>query len=384
MAKKRRQKQTDGVFLRPEGDLKRPRSPQVMIICLLFALLLTMGLINLYSASIGAGYFKGQIKSLALTLSAFILFGWVIPIRQINAYAYWFFGFICILLVIVDLTGRTAGGAQRWISLGPASFQPSEFAKLAVVMTVARFFSSNRQDSPYTIRDLLPLAAIISVAFFLIVTQPDLGTAGVCCLIAFCQLAFVRIDLKSIGIVVSAVPIIVAMAWNFYLMPYQRLRVLNFVSPELDPRNSGYHALQSLIAVGSGGVFGKGFTMGTQTHLHFLPERHTDFIFSVFAEEHGFWGCALIFIIFGLMTYVALDIARHARDTFSAMLAVGVAALIFLEFSINVAMVMGWFPVVGIPLPLFSFGGSAMLTVCVSLGLLISVNRANSGASKRI
>ncbi|MFY7927496.1 MAG: FtsW/RodA/SpoVE family cell cycle protein, partial [Oligoflexus sp.] len=152
---------------------------------------------------------------------------------------------------------------------------------------------------------------------------------------------------------------------------------------QLDPQDTGYHALQSLIAVGSGGLFGKGYMQGTQAHLRFLPERHTDFIFSVFAEEHGFWGSVLVFVGFGLLAYIALDIAKHSKDTFSGLLAIGLGTLIFLEFIINVAMVMGIFPVVGIPLPFFSYGSSAMLTICVSLGLLISINRTNSGVSKR-
>ncbi len=345
---------------------------------------LVLGLINLYSASIGAGFFASQVKNLAITLTAFVIFGWVIPIRQVSAYAYWFLGVVTLLLLIVLFTGRVAGGAQRWISLGPLSFQPSEMAKLAVVLAVARFFSSNRQDAPYTLRDLLPLGGVIGFVFVLIFEQPDFGTAGVCGLIAICQLAFIRINLRSIGLVILSLPIIGAVLWNVQLLPYQKLRILNLLNPELDPQATGYHALQSLIAVGSGGALGKGFTQGTQAHLRFLPERHTDFIFSVFAEEHGFWGCVIIFAIFTLITYIALDIARHSKDTFAALLAVGVGSLIFLEFAINVSMVMGMFPVVGIPLPFFSYGSSAMLTVCISLGLLISVNRTNSGVSKRI
>lgn len=378
-----KKKPTEGVFLLPEGDLKRPRSPHLTLLLCIFVILLSIGLVNLYSASIGAGYFASQIRNLTITLTAFVLFGWVIPIRQVAAYSYWFVGIVSVLLFIVLFTGRVAGGAQRWISIGPLNFQPSEMAKIAVVLTVARFFSSNRQEAAYTLRDLLPLAGIVGIVFALIFAQPDFGTAGICGLIGICQLCFIRINMKSIGLVLLSIPIIGALLWNVLLMPYQKLRILNLLNPELDPQNTGYHALQSLIAVGSGGLFGKGFTQGTQAHLRFLPERHTDFIFSVFAEEHGFWGCVTIFLIFTFVTYIALDIARHCKDTFAALVAVGVGALIFLEFAINVSMVMGWFPVVGIPLPFFSFGSSAMLTVCISLGLLISVNRSNSGVSKR-
>ncbi len=378
-----RKKQTEGVFLMPEGDLKRPSSPQITLLCLLFCGLLSIGLINLYSAGVGASYFWTQLRNLIGTLSAFFVFGWIIPIKRVNTYAYWFVALVCTLLLIVLFTGRVAGGAQRWISLGPVSFQPSEFAKLAIAVAVARFFSSNRQDSPYRIRDLIPLIGIVGSVFVLIFAQPDFGTAGICFLIAACQLMFIRIDIRSLAFVFLSAPIMAAFGWKVLLLDYQKLRILNLLNPNLDPQNSGYHAMQSLIAVGSGGVFGKGFMQGTQAHLRFLPERHTDFIFSVFAEEHGFWGSVVVFLGFGLLTYIALDIAKHAKDTFAGLLAVGLGTLLFLEFAINIAMVMGMFPVVGIPLPFFSYGSSAMLTVCVSLGLLISINRTNSGASKR-
>lgn len=377
-----KKKPSEGVFLLPEGDLKRPRSAHLTLLLGIFVILLSIGLVNLYSASIGAGYFNSQVRNLAVTLTAFILFGWVIPIRQVAAYSYWVVAITSLMLLFVLFSGRVAGGAQRWIVIGPLSFQPSEMAKLAVLLTVARFFSSNRQEAPYTLRDLLPLSAIVGVVFALIFAQPDFGTAGICGLIGICQLCFIRINLKSVGLVLLSIPIIGVLLWKVLLMDYQKLRILNLLNPELDPQNTGYHALQSLIAVGSGGLTGKGYMQGTQAHLRFLPERHTDFIFSVFAEEHGFWGSVAIFLIFTFVTYIALDIARHCKDTFSALVAVGVGALLFLEFAINVSMVMGMFPVVGIPLPFFSFGSSAMLTVCISLGLLISVNRSNSGVSK--
>ncbi len=377
-----KRKHSDGVFLLPEGDLKKPSSPQITLLCLLFCGLLGMGLINLFSASVGAGFFWAQTRNLVITLSAFVLFGWIISIKRVAAYTYWFVAAVCLLLMVVLLTGRIAGGAQRWISFGPIGFQPSEFAKLATALLVSRFFSSNRQDSPYRIRDLMPLLFVLGTIFALIFAQPDFGTAGMCILIALCQLAFIRIDLRSIAVVLLATPFLAAVGWNMALQPYQKLRILNLLNPNLDPQNTGYHALQSLIAVGSGGLFGKGFMQGTQAHLRFLPERHTDFIFSVFSEEHGFWGSVIVFMAFGLLTYIALDIAKHSKDTFAGLLAAGLGALLFLEFAINVAMVMGIFPVVGIPLPFFSYGSSAMLTVCVSMGLLISINRNNSGVHK--
>jgi rod shape determining protein RodA len=379
---KSKRRHSEGVFLLPEGDLKKPSSPQITLLILLFTGLLCIGMINLYSASVGAGFFWAQTRNLVITLSAFVFFGWIVSIKQVAAYTYWFVAVVCLLLIFVLVNGRVAGGAQRWISLGPLSFQPSELAKLAMAVLLARFFSSNRQDSPYRLRDLLPLLAVMGLIFALIFAQPDFGTAGMCLLIAVCQLAFIRIDIRSLAAVLLAMPFVAAVGWNTLLLPYQKLRVLNLLNPSLDPQDTGYHALQSLIAVGSGGLFGKGFMQGTQAHLRFLPERHTDFIFSVFSEEHGFWGSVIIFMGFGLLTYIALDIAKHSKDTFAGLLAVGLGALLFLEFAINIAMVMGIFPVVGIPLPFFSYGSSAMLTVCISIGLLISINRNNTGARK--
>lgn len=370
-------KKPSGVFLTPEGSIHKAKNHQITIIMGLFFFLLTVGMINLYSASSGNHFFWSQLRNLGVTLTAFAIFGWIIPIRKIQDYAYWFGIGVSIMLLIVLLLGRIAGGAQRWLSLGPIGIQPSEFAKLAIALIVARFFSQNQQPSAYRIRDLMSLIFFVGSIFTLIFLQPDFGTAGVCLLIAGIQLLFIRLDMRSIAIVLVSSPLVAAIGWQFLLRPYQKLRVLTLLNPSVDPLNTGYNSLQSLIAVGSGGVFGKGFMQGTQAQLKFLPERHTDFVFSVLAEEHGFWGGAIIFACFGLLTFIALESARSAKDTFSSLLAVGIAAFLFVEFTINIAMVMGLFPVVGLPLPFFSYGGSLLLTICVSLGLLVSINRNN-------
>ena len=286
------------------------------------------------------------------------------------------------LLVAVKLVGSTGGGAQRWLSIGPVGFQPSEFAKLAVAIIVARFFSFKRSPLPYTLRDLLPVLCTVGLVFALIFAQPDFGTAGICLLIALVQLAFIRINLRSLGLTLISLPLIGFFGWTLALRDYQKLRILNLFNPNLDPQNTGYNSLQSLIAIGSGKTFGKGYMMGTQAHLKFLPERHTDFIFSVFAEEHGFWGGAVIFALFALLVWTALSIGRQTRDTFAGMLAVGIAALLFLEFFVNIAMVLGIFPVVGLPLPFFSYGSSSQLTIAISLGLLISIVRSTAARQK--
>ncbi len=363
------------VFLMPGEQIKKPHSVRVTIIILIAAILTLMGIINLYSASYGPSYFLNQVKNLVVVIPAFLATAFLLPMRRVNAASWWIYGAVVLSLGGVLVIGNIAGGAQRWIRIGGFGFQPSEFAKLTTAIITANFFSSQRLPFPYRIRDLLPILLTIGLIFVLIFLQPDFGTAGLCVLIFLCQVAFVRIDPRSVMIVALVGPVLAVLGWVFALMPYQKMRILNLFNPNLDPQNTGYNSLQSLIAIGSGNGFGKGYMQGTQAQLKFLPERHTDFVFSVLAEEHGFLGCALVFGFFVILIYLALEIARQAKDTFCSLLAVGIASFLFLEFAINVAMVLGVFPVVGVPLPFFSYGSSNLFTVCVSLGLLISINR---------
>lgn len=366
-----------GPFRRPEGDVKSAPNHNMTALLIISLTLMIVGFFNLYSASMGDSFFSSQVKNLLPALLAFVVLGWLVPIRHINNYSYIFYGIILFLLIIVLFNGHVAGGSQRWLGVGAVKVQPSEFAKIACAMVVARFFYTNRMSADYTLRDMWPVLTMVGLVFLLVFEQPDLGTAGICLLIACSQFAFVRIDRRSLMWVAGFGAISFILGWFLFLRDYQKLRIINLFNPEFDPQGSGYNSLQSLVAVGSGGVGGKGFMEGTQTQLQFLPARHTDFIFSVFAEEQGFIGATLIFILFGGMTYLALDIARQAKDTFSSLLAVGLAALIFIEFMINVAMVLGIFPVVGVPLPFFSHGGSAMLTICAAVGLLVAIHRDN-------
>lgn len=356
---------------------KRATRYHIMLITLTLVLLQIIGLANLYSAGAETYFFDTQLKHTFLGLFAFFLFGWLVPIRWVNTYSYLFFLGITFFLALVLFLGHAAGGAQRWVYLGPVRFQPSEIAKLAVVLLVSKFVYNSNVSHSFSIRELSPLLIALTLIFVLIFKQPDFGTAGTCVLIAFAQLVFIRIRVNFRTIVsLAAVSMVGAvLGWQFFLRPYQKLRILNLLNPNMDPSGSGYNSLQSLIAIGSGKQFGKGFLQGTQTQLQFLPARHTDFIFSVFAEEHGFWGCMLVFFLFTAIAYIALEIARDSRDIFCSLVAVGVAALVFIEFTINVAMVLGLFPVVGMPLPFFSYGGSALLTTCLALGLLIAIER---------
>lgn len=374
---------SEPVLLVPGSEIREPRLVMSKVLITCMTILILMGMTNLYSAASGTTLFWSQLRNLGLALAAFVAFGWFIPPRWLNTYAYWFYAGVCVLLVFVDLTGNIAGGSQRWLKIGGFAFQPSELAKISIVTIVAKFFYTSRLSRPYSLRDLAPLAAIIGVAFVLIFLQPDLGTAGVCGIIAAVQLCFIRVNKKSIGIVVTTGLTVVTIAWFFFLREYQKLRVLNLLNPERDPTNSGYNSLQSLIAIGSGQFIGKGFLQGTQNQLQFLPARHTDFIFAVFSEEHGFLGASLLFTLFSLIIYAGLLIAKQARDIFSSLLAIGCAAIIFVSFFINTSMVLGLFPVVGVPLPFFSYGGTALIMFCMSLGILVGVERDTLGRFRR-
>ncbi len=365
------------------GSLKSGSSKATAIL-ITTLVLLSIGLGNLYAITAygQANYFSGQFEHALLGLIVVAVIGYWIPVRIWKNYSFPMFAGMVLLLVLVDAIGHTTMGAQRWIGFGPIRFQPSELAKIVTAIYVATFFDHNAQSTPYTFVDLAKVIAGIGALFGLIFAQPDLGTAGVCVLIAFGQIAFVRIDRKNLitGIFFGISAAI--SAWFFLLHDYQKRRILTLFNPEHDRSGSGYNAFQSIVAIGSGQYSGKGFLKGSQAQLQFLPERQTDFIFAAFAEEHGFIGCAAVLILFCTLIYLALDVARHARNTFSQFLAIGIAAFYLIEVAINCGMVMGLVPVVGVPLPFFSNGGSAMLTNCFAIGLLVSIDRETRGNNK--
>jgi rod shape determining protein RodA len=366
---------SEPVLLIPGQEIKEPQLVCSRVIIFVLLALVTLGMTNLYSAAMGTGLFWSQLKNLVLAAGAFYVCGWLIPPRHYNTYAYWLYAVVCVMLLLVDIMGGIAMGAQRWLKLGPIVFQPSELAKVSVAMVIAKFFHHSRLQRSYTLSDLAIPGSIIGIAFILIFKQPDFGTAGVCALIATCQLGFIRIDRRSILIVCASSIIIAIAAWFFVLHDYQKLRVLNLINPDMDRSGTGYNALQSFIAIGSGQFFGKGFLGGTQTQLQFLPARHTDFIFAVFAEEHGFLGATVLFSLFVTLVYMGLAIAKQGKDIFSSLLAIGMTAIIFVSFLINTSMVLGLFPVVGVPLPFFSYGGTALIMFCASLGILVGIER---------
>lgn len=282
---------------------------------------------------------------------------------------------LAVLLVLVELLGRVSGGSQRWISLGFFNLQPSELMKLAIVLATARFYDMLPPARTRALASLVPAGLLIAVPAALIMLQPDLGTALMVTAGGVTVMFLAGVPLWLFGAGAVAMPVIGALAFRFVLHDYQRNRILIFLDPESDPLRTGYHITQSKIAIGSGGVWGKGFLNGTQSHLDYLPEGHTDFALATMMEEWGFvGGCALI-LGFMLLVRWGVRVGQRARTRFARLAAAGLATTIFFYFAINMAMVMGLAPVVGVPLPLISFGGSAQMTVLLCIGILMSLDR---------
>ena len=278
-----------------------------------------------------------------------------------------------LLLVAVDLIGKIGMGAQRWLVLGPLQIQPSEIAKVAVILVLARYYHGLSREQAARFLYTLPPLLVILAPVALVMVQPDLGTAMMVLLggAALLFVAGVRLWMFLVAIVgsVACLPI----AWSV-MHEYQRKRVLTFLDPDRDPLGAGYHITQSKIAIGSGGLFGKGFLKGTQSSLNFLPEKQTDFIFTTFVEEWGMMGALTLLALFGLVLIWGFSIALRSQHHFGRLVALGVTAMMFLYVFINTAMVMGLLPVVGVPLPLVSNGGTAMVSVMFACGLMIGVN----------
>jgi rod shape determining protein RodA len=277
-----------------------------------------------------------------------------------------------LMLVAVLLFGRVASGARRWISLGPLSFQPSELVKVFLVLSLAKYFTETRREVKWRLRDLLIPALMVLVPFLLVAKQPDLGTALVLFFIA-CAIIFasgfpLKILLSLMGVGVIAMPI----GWLF-LKDYQKVRVITLLNPDFDPLGAGYHSWQSKIAIGSGGFWGKGLMAGTQSGLNFLPEKHTDFIFSVFAEEWGFIGAAALVVLYLALVLRGISIAYTSKDRLGSLIATGVVSMLSVYILFNIGMTVGLTPVVGLPLPLLSYGGSSMLATMVAIGLLLNI-----------
>ena len=281
------------------------------------------------------------------------------------------------LLGVVAFHGKKVLGARRWLQVGPLQVQPSEFVKIAVIILVARYFSRDEtgaRKGQYGLVDLWRPFLYVLVPVALVMKQPDLGTALVTFFIAFTMIMFAKVRWRDLIVLAATGAAASVFAWQRVLKPYQKGRLITFLNPEAYAKSTGYHAIQSVIAVGSGQWSGKGWGEGTQNQLSFLPEQHTDFIFSVWAEEHGFLGGVFLVSLYGFLVLAALDVAANARDKFGAFLGIGVAALFFWHAFINMGMVTGIMPVVGVPLPLFSYGGSSVLADLLGVGILLNIS----------
>jgi rod shape determining protein RodA len=293
----------------------------------------------------------------------------MVPISTLLRYAYVIYTICLLLLIAVEVLGFIGMGAKRWVDVGGVNIQPSELMKLAVILALARYFHSINLQDVSRLTHLIPPILLVLVPAAFILRQPNLGTATILMFVGavLCFMAGVkaRYFVIIIALGIAAAPV----GWHF-LHDYQKQRVMTFLHPEEDPLGSGYNIMQSMIAVGSGGLFGKGFLHGSQGQLDFLPEKHTDFIFTMLAEEFGFVGCFVVLALYMVLIGYGIAIALRSRHIFGSLLAIGVSAMLFIHIAINVMMVMGLIPVVGVPLPLLSYGGSIMISILMGFGLM--------------
>ncbi|PLY01487.1 MAG: rod shape-determining protein RodA [Desulfuromonas sp.] len=347
------------------------------VLLLLVCTLTGIGILNMYSATstwneavtpvyVKQFYWLCMGLVIALTIS-------LVDYRKLEYFAVPLYVVNVLLLIAIFIVGKKSMGATRWLDLGFFNLQPSEVMKLVIIIIFARFFSIRDQILGYNLKELMTPFALLGVPVLLIMKQPDLGTSMLVIFIAGTMALFAGIRRRTLGALGVLGMAAAAGGW-FLLRDYQKQRILTFINPERDPLGAGYHIIQSKIAVGSGGLLGKGFMEGTQSQLSFLPERHTDFAFSVFAEEWGFAGSLILLLLYLLLIAWGIYIARRASDHFGMYLALGVTAMLFWHIVVNLGMVIGLLPVVGVPLPLFSYGGTSMVTTMIGIGILLNVS----------
>lgn len=337
----------------------------------LVAILLVIGLLTLYSA---AGASLERVAAQMANISVALALMWIaanIPLHYLSRIALPLYVLGMVLLIAVAAFGEIVNGARRWLDLGFTRIQPSEFMKIAVPLMLAWYF--DRYEAVLKMRDFAVGALLVLVPVLLIVLQPDLGTALLVTAAGFFVLFLAGLSWKILVGLALAGGASLPFLWSM-LHDYQRQRVLTLLDPSQDPLGAGYHTIQSTIALGSGGVFGKGWLNGTQSHLDFLPERTTDFIFAVYAEEFGLFGNLVLMVLFLLVVFRGLVIAANAPTLFTRLLAGAITLTFFTYAIVNMGMVSGILPVVGVPLPLISYGGTSMVTILFSVGLLMSVH----------
>jgi rod shape determining protein RodA len=349
------------------------------LLLLLTTLLVTMGIANLVSATHGtsSGDFSPAVRRQLVSLSlgtAGMLVAILFDYRRLERWALPLYFASCLLLASTLVLAPITRGSRSWLTFGPLRLQPSEFAKIGLVLALAWTFHRHPPHEMRRLRDLWRPGLVIALPVGLIILQKDMGVALLTLLVGATYLPFVRVPWKSwLGVGAVGLAGLVGL-WSFALADYQRKRILDFIDPGRDPLASGYQAIQSKIAIGSGGAFGKGFLEGTQTQLRFLPTQHTDFIFSVLAEEWGFIGSAITLGLYLSLLLWGLVVARRSKDGFGSMLAIGVVGAFFWPALINIAMVLGLAPVIGVTFPLFSYGGSSLIASLICIGLLLNVS----------
>lgn len=351
-------------------------------------LVLTIALIGIaavYSATYTSrgpsSLFTKQIIWVSLGLT--IMFLSLIPdYHTVGRYAYVLYAISLVLLFLVMVMGKTGMGAQRWLAIGPFAFQPSELAKISLTLALARYFAEDPKQGDYELRDLAIPMAMVLVPLVLVLKQPDLGTAIMLLLTSSMIVILAGIRLRSVvvvllvGVTIASMVFLVSPVrhkiWSS-LKPYQQNRIKAFIDPSSDPLGSGYHANQSKISVGSGQITGRGYRKGTQSQMAFLPERHTDFIFAVISEETGLVGSSVLLFLYVILLLIGVDAAKNAKDRLGVLMAGGIVSMLSLYVFINIGMAVGIVPVVGVPLPLVSYGGTSIITTFLSLGILLNI-----------
>jgi len=345
----------------------------------LILVLQIIGLLCLYSATRGA-----YVENVFLFTQQimWLICGWIlffiishIDISFLSSVAKPLYIFHIGLLILTLFIGKDIFHTKRWIDLGLFNYQPSETLKFILVLWISQKLSTRKFKSPLSTKELLIYIFVIAIPIILILNQPDLGTAGLILCIVSSMILFNGIRLKVLLSLMVIFIISLPISWNFILKPYQKSRITTFLQPEKDPKGGGYNIIQSKVAIGSGQFFGKGFKKGTQNRLQFLPERHTDFIFSVLSEEYGFIGSTLTLVLFFMLVSYIFKMASLSRNRLNCYMCIGTGSFFLCHISLNIAMTMGFFPVVGAPLPLLSYGGSHTVTSMVFLGVIASINR---------
>jgi rod shape determining protein RodA len=346
-------------------------------------LICSVGLVILYSA-VTAGYDGTDLHPLFKKQGVWMATGFcimmasvVIDFRELDKLNLFIFTICVGLLVSIYLFGHIGGGSRRWLIIGFVRMQPSELMKIALIISLASVYSDSVSPEGLGFQNLIKPAILCLIPFGLIVNQPDLGSGLLLLLIAGSITVFVKVEKRVFYSLAGIGLAIVPLVWFVGLKAYQKDRILTFLDPDRDPLGAGYHIIQSKIAIGSGMLVGKGFLKGTQNALSFLPEQHTDFILSVLAEEWGLTGCAVLLILYFILLFWGLNISYNCRNMFGSILAFGITAMIFWQIFINIGMVMGLMPVVGVPLPLVSYGGSSVVTNMVGFGILMNISMRN-------